>query len=123
MHAPKVAAAPIQGHITAHAPGEVVTMDLIHMANANGMNYILTVINVFSKYAFCVSLSEAAAAAVTTALVHHVVPHGMGRPTYWVLDGSSEFKDVLAETMLAWGGVSAVSGGQAFLINLEDTKC
>ena len=82
MHAPKAVAAPIQGHITAQAPAEVVTMDLIHMANANGMNYILTVMDVFSKYAFCVALSEATAAAVTEALVHHVVPHGVGRPPY-----------------------------------------
>ena len=84
-------------------------MDLIHMANANGMNYILTVMDVFSKYAFCVALSEATAVAVTEALVHHVVPHGLGRPPYWVLDGGSEFKDVLAETVKAWGGVPAVS--------------
>ena len=87
MHAPKAAAAPIQGHVTVQVPGEVVTMDLIHMANANGMNHVLTVMAVFSKYSFCISLSEATTTTVTEALVHHVVPHGMVRSPFWVLDG------------------------------------
>ena len=38
MHAPKAPAAPIQGHVSAQAPGEVVTMDLVHMPMANGMD-------------------------------------------------------------------------------------
>ena len=109
MHAPKPVAAPIQGHVTAHAPGEVVTMDLIHMPLANGMNYLLTVMDVFSKYAFTVPLTEATAVAVTAAVVHHVTPHGVGRPPYWVLDGGSEFKSVLAEVIQAWDAVPAVS--------------
>ena len=57
----------------------------------------------------CVALIEPTATAITEALVYHVVPHGVGRPPYWVLDGGSEFQDVLAETMKAWGGVPAVS--------------
>ena len=109
MHAPKPIAAPIQGHVTAQAPGEVVTMDLIHMPLANGMNYLLTVMDVFSKYAFTVPLASATAVAVTEAVVHQVTPHGVGRPPYWVLDGGSEFKSVLADVIKAWGAVPAVS--------------
>ena len=109
MHAPKAPAAPIQGHITAQKPGEVITMDLIEIASANGYKYILTAMDVFSKYAFAVPLTEATAVAVTEAVVHHIAPHGVGRPPYWVLDGGSEFKNVLSQVVEAWGGIPAKS--------------
>ena len=109
IHAPEPVAAPIQGHVTAQAPGEVVTMDLIHIPLANGVNYFLTVMDVFFKYAFTVPLVSATTVAVTEAVVHHVTPHGVGRPPYWVLDGESEFKSILAEVIKACGAVPEVS--------------
>ena len=69
-------------------------MDLIEIANANGYKYILIAMEVFSKYAFAVPLTAATAVAVTEAVVHHITPHGVGRPLYSVLDGGPEFKDV-----------------------------
>jgi hypothetical protein len=109
LHAPKAPAAPIQGHVSANAPAEVITMDLVHMPEANGMKYSLNVMDIFSKYGFSVPLAEATAASVTEALVNDVLLHGMGRPKYWIMDGGSEFKDVLTEAITAWGGIASDS--------------
>lgn len=98
-HAPKARRAPIAGHVTAARPAEMLTMDIVHMPEVNGYKYLLTVVDVFSKYGAAVPLTEITATAVLTALVQEVLSHGYGRPKYWVVDGGSEFQDVLQEAV------------------------
>jgi hypothetical protein len=102
-HAPKAARAAIAGHIVAARPAEMLTMDIVHMPNVNDYKYMLTVVDVFTKYGAAVPLTEITATAVITALAQEVLVHGYGRPKYWIVDGGSEFQDVMEQTVKAWG--------------------
>ena len=103
FHSPKARKAPIQGHVEAKAPAEMITMDMVHMLNADGYEYLLNVVDVYSKYGMSIPLKEATSQSVVEALRDHVLVHGFGRPKYWIVDGGSEFKEVFAETVKAWG--------------------
>ena len=107
LHAPKAPAAPIQGHdiVQADECAQVVTADIVHMPDANGNTYMLTVMDtcIFSRYGDAVPLTAITALEVTIALRDVVLPNGWGRPEMWVLDGGSEFKAELAEALEAWG--------------------
>jgi hypothetical protein len=104
-HAPKAARAAIAGHIVAARPAEMVTMDIVHMPNVNGYKYMLTVVDVFSKYGAAVPLTDITSTAVITALAQDVLVHGYGRPKYWVVDGGSEFQDVMEQAVKSWGAL------------------
>lgn len=104
-HAPKAPKAAIAGHITASRPAEMITMDIVHMPEVNGYKYLLTVIDVFTKYGAAVPLTDITSTTVLTALVQEVLCHGYGRPKYWIVYGGSEFQDVLESTVKAWGAV------------------
>jgi hypothetical protein len=58
-----------------------------------------------AEYGFAVPIAEATALAVTVAVVQHVLPHWLGRPPRWVLDGGSKFKNVLEDAVKAWEAV------------------
>jgi hypothetical protein len=103
FHSPKARKAPIQGHVEAKAPAEMITMDMVHMLNADGYEYLLNVVDVYSKYGMSIPLKKATSQSVVEALRDHVLVHGFGRPKYWIVDGGSEFKEVFAETVKAWG--------------------
>ena len=80
----------------------MITMDMVHMLNADGYEYLLNVVDVYSKYGMSIPLKKATSQSVVEALRDHVLVHGFGRPKYWIVDGGSEFKEVFAETVKAW---------------------
>ena len=103
FHSPKARKAPIQGHVEAKAPAEMMTMDMVHMLQVDGYEYLLNVVDVYSKYGISIPLKKATSKSVIEALRDQVLVHGFGRPKYWIVDGGSEFKEVFAETVQAWG--------------------
>ena len=105
-HAPKAPRAPVAGHVVAARPAVMITMDIVHVPNVNRYKYLLTVVDVFTRYGAAVPLTEITAASILEALEQNVLEHGYGRPKYWVVDGGSEFQDVLEETVKqAWNAV------------------
>ena len=74
LYAPKPAAAPIQDHVEVDKPGDYATMDILHMEDANGYKFLLTVIDVHSMYGMAIPLEEITAAAVQRAIEDWVVP-------------------------------------------------
>ena len=52
--------------MTATRPAEMLTMDIVHMPEASGYKYLLTVVDVFTKYGAAVPLTEITATAVLT---------------------------------------------------------
>ena len=102
LHAPKAPAAHIQGHVQAEECAQVVTADIVHMPDASGNKYMLTVLDIFSRYGDAVPLTAATALEVTIAMRDTVLPNGWGRPEMWVIDGGSEFKAELTEALEAW---------------------
>ena len=104
LYAPKAPAAPIQGHVQADECAQVVTADIVHMPDANGNKYMLTVMDIlsFSRYGGSVPLTAVTALEVTIALRDMILPNGWGRLEMWVLDGGSEFKAELTEALEAW---------------------
>ena len=140
LHAPKPAAAPMQGHVTADSPGEYAAMDIVHMQQVNGYSYLLTVIDVHSRYGMAIPLQEITAAAVQRAVEDWVVPGGFGRCMKWLVDGGSEFKGELEEALQAWNCKVHISAAEHYeshgiieiynrtLVNkiaklLHDTEC
>ena len=71
-HSPKAPRAEIAGNVKATRPTEMLTMDIVHMPEVDAYKYLLTVVDVFTKYGAAVALSEITATAVTTALVQEV---------------------------------------------------
>ena len=72
------------------------------MPDANGNKYMLTVMDIFSRYGDAVPLTAATTLEVTIALRDVVLPNGWGRPEMRVIDGGSEFKAELTEALEAW---------------------
>ena len=102
FHAPKPAKAPIQGHVQADSPGEMAAMDILHMSESDGYKYLLTVVDVYSRYGIAVPLKDISARTVSEAVRDHISPCGFGRPPRWLTDGGSEFKAEMAEALEAW---------------------
>jgi len=102
FHAPKPAKAPIQGHVQADSPGEMAAMDILHMSESEGYKYLLTVVDVYSRYGKAIPLKNISARTVSEAVRDHVSPCGFGRPPRWLTDGGSEFKAEMAEALEAW---------------------
>lgn len=99
----KCAKAPITGHVTASEPASRIMMDVIHLKEAEGFKYILTLVDVFSRWGMAIPLVNIKAKSVTTALRRHAIPAGMGRPKEFLVDGGSEFKSHLQEACVSWG--------------------
>ena len=99
----KCAKAPITGHVTADEPAERIMMDVVHLKEAEGYKYALTLVDVFSRWGIAIPLTNIKASSVTKALRRHAIPAGMGRPGEFLIDGGSEFKSHLQESCAAWG--------------------
>ena len=95
--------APVTGHVTATEPAQRIMMDVVHMREAEGYRYALTLIDVFSRWAMAIPLQNIKSKTVTDALRRHAIPGGMGRAHEFLLDGGSEFKGHLQEACTAWG--------------------
>ena len=95
--------APITGHVTANEPADRIMMDVIHMKETEGVKYILTPVDVFSRWGMELALPNIKATTVTAALRRHAIPAGLGRPKEFLIDGGSEFKGQLQEACAAWG--------------------
>ena len=95
--------APIQGHVTAQEPAQRVMMDVIHLKELKGMKYVLTLVDVFSRWGIAMALPNIRANTVTNALRRYAIPSGMGRPGEFLIDGGSEFKGHLQAACEAWG--------------------
>ena len=110
FHAAKAPAAPIQGHLTADSPGQVVAMDVLHMAkDTDCSGYVLIVIGVFSRYAMGVIVPDLKSTTIATALRDGILKHAWGRPEKWVCDGASYFKAECRAGIDAWAGTLRVS--------------
>ena len=80
FHGDKLPKAPIEGHVTAAEPAQRVMMDVVHMKEVEGHKYLLTLVDVFSRWAMAIPLENIKAATVTKALRRQAIPAGMGRP-------------------------------------------
>ena len=86
FHAPKAPSSPIQGYLRADRYGQVVAMDVLHLAKGTKCTgYMLMFIDIFSRFAVSVILSE----IVARALRDDVLKHGWDRPEQSVCDGAS----------------------------------
>ena len=99
----KCAKTPITGHVTADKPAEQIMMDVVHLKEAEGYKYALTLADVFSRWGIAIPLTNIKASRVTKALRWHAIPTEMGRPREFLIDGGSEFKSHLQESCTAWG--------------------
>ena len=95
--------APITGHVTAAEPADRVMMDIIHMKECEGYKYVLTLVDIFSRWGVAIPLQNIKASSVVKALRRHAIPAGMGRPNEFLIDGGSEFKGEMQEACRAWG--------------------
>ena len=110
FHAPQAPSAPIQGHLRADHCGHVVAMDVLHLAKSTKCaRYMLIVIDVFSRFAVGVILSDLKSETVARALRDDVLKHGWGRPDQWVCDGASDFKAELKAGITAWAALRAMA--------------
>ena len=68
-------------------------MDVLRLAKGEkDKGHMLCVIDILSKYAIAVPITDTKSLIVATALRDDVLKHGWGRPTRFVLDGTSHFK-------------------------------
>ena len=106
FHAPKAPSAPIQGHLRADHCGQVVAMDVLHLAKSTKCaGYMLIVIDVFSRFAVGVILPGLKSETVARALRDDMLKHGWGRPDQWVCDGASYFKAEVKAGITAWAAL------------------
>ena len=110
FHAPKAPSAPIQGHLRADHCGQVVAMDVLHLAKGTKCaGYMLIIIDVFSRFAVGVILPDLKSETIARALRDDVLKHGWGRPDQWVCDGASYFKAEVKAGITAWAALQRVS--------------
>ena len=108
-HSYKAPAAPLMGHTTAHVPAEVVALDIIHLPLvAGGHRYLLTGVDVFSRFGFAVPLKKIDTASVLMGLKSSMLPIGLGKPGLFLLDGGPEFKDQIRQAIQAWDSKARV---------------
>ena len=94
---PKV---PLEGHLQSDIPGARFALDILHVnrqswGGGNGKQaeyqYILTCVDICSRWAIAVPLTEITSESVLRALVWNVVgPYGL--PQEWIVDVGPEFK-------------------------------
>ena len=110
LHGQKPGKVPLQGYIQANRPGQRYALDIVHVnrqpwgkatrqksvtAENGGGNedyeYILTCVDICSRWAIAVPLQEITADKVLTALTWHVIGIYV-QPEEFICDGGSEFK-------------------------------
>ena len=98
----KAAKAPFLGHTMAVRCGQKLALDVIRLPKAEGSELVLTAIDVFSRYAFLVPVPDLKAATILKAMRENILPHGMGKPEVYLVDGGSEFKKEVGHAIDAW---------------------
>lgn len=76
--------------VTVHRMDETWGLDLAQMTESGGYKFILCIIDVFSKFAWCVPMKNKSASTVLTALKEVVEKSGRMPEKIWV-DQGSEF--------------------------------
>ena len=110
LHAKRAPEAPIMGHLRAEHPGQVVAMDILHLAkDTKCSGYMLIVIDVFSRYAMGTIIPDTKSETVAKALRDDILKHAWGRPDLWVCDGASYFNAEVKSSIAAWGSLMKVS--------------
>ena len=104
-HSFRSAKAPLLGHTIATRPGEHLALDVVHLPKAKGYEYVLTAIDVYSRYGFVIPLSILKTAAMVEAFQYRLLPLGIGKPDAWLTDGGSEFKDEVKQAIQAWNAL------------------
>ena len=98
----KAAKAPFLGHTHAVRCGQKIALDVIRLPKSEGIEYVLTAIDVFSRYAFIVPVADLKSETILRALRERVLLHGMGRPEVFLVDGGSEFKKDVQQAIDIW---------------------
>ena len=98
----KAAKAPFLGHTTAHRCGQKIAMDIIQLPEVGDNKYVLTAIDVFSRYAFVVHVDDLKDSTILKALRERALVNGMGKPEAYLVDGGSEFKKEMQQAIDAW---------------------
>lgn len=91
--------APLQGHVTANRPCQKWVVDLVFLPHSPHGKYCLTAIDVFSRWAVAVPLTDKESKTVMQALYDRIV-NTFGPMEELISDQGSEFKDRV-DTMLA----------------------
>ena len=113
LHAKRAPKAPIQGHLRASRSGEIVAMDVLHLAAGEGddgdQGLVLCCIDAFSRYAIVTPIADTKSLTIATALRDEVLKHGWGRPSKFVIDGASYFKAEVGAGITAWNAIMRTS--------------
>jgi L-rhamnose mutarotase len=107
LHRPKRKKFPRRSIIT-HYPGQIIQSDLIDMqkysTNNNGFNYILVVIDCFSKYLWCIALKNKSAFETSTGL--RTIFSKMKYPVQTIIfDQGLEYVNLLVNNLLKERGI------------------
>jgi len=82
----------IQGHIHSDVPGEVWVLDVLHFNKSRrGNKYVLTMVDVATRYAEVVPLPEITSVTVARAVEDRLIG-GAVSPKLFISDNGSEFK-------------------------------
>ena len=73
-HSFRSAKAPLLGHTIATRPGEHLALDVVHLPKASGYEYVLTAIDVYSRYGFVTPLSNLKTATMVEAFKYRLLP-------------------------------------------------
>ena len=110
LHAKRAPKAPIQGHMSATRAGEIVAMDVLHLAKGEEHEgLVLCCIDAFSRYAIVTPIADTKSLTIATALRDEVLKHGWGRPSKFVIDGASYFKAEVSAGITAWNAIMRTS--------------
>ena len=112
LHAKRAPKAPIQGHLRASRAGEIVAMDVLHLAKGEGKEdegLVLCCFDAFSRYAIVTPIADTKSLTIATALRDEVLKHGWGRPSKFVIDGASYFKAEVGAGITAWNAIMRTS--------------
>jgi hypothetical protein len=83
-------------------------LDVVHLPKASGYDYVLSAIDVYSRYGFVIPLSNLKTATMVGAFKYRLLPLNIGKPDVWLTGGGSEFKDVVKRAIQAWNTLSRV---------------
>ena len=83
---------PMGKHIEGEAPGMVWVVDLLHVPECGGYEYILVCVDAFSRWVELIPLKERKAVDAAKGLVEAVVTKTGGRIRTLISDAGSEFK-------------------------------
>ena len=87
----------IQGHVTSQVPGEVWMLDVLHFPESStGKKYVLTMIDVATRWAHFAPMDRVDSFAVVKAIEDRLIGEGVF-PRLFITDNGSEFKKAFKE--------------------------